>query len=144
MFALSEGFTYQCTVTKVGYIGKSGELTLENGVLTFAGTECPVPGHVTVALAQAAKDSLNHDLPAEWPDFRGNPNNNAVTDARIPITAEDGTLYWAAKLGDSYGNKAVSSPILVNGALVVYAANKLYRVDKDTGKVLASVEMISN
>ena len=144
VFALSEGYTYQCTVTMAGYVGQRGELTLENGVLTFAGTECPVPGHVTVALAQAAKDSLNHDLPAEWPDFRGNPNNNAVTDARIPITAEDGTLYWAAKLGDSYGNKAVSSPILVNGALVVYAANKLYRVDKDTGKVLASGEMISN
>ena len=98
-FALSEGFTYQCTVTKVGYIGKSGELTLENGVLTFAGTECPVPGHVTVALEQAAKDSLNHDLPAEWPDFRGDPSNNAVTDAPSPIYAKDGTLYWAVKLG---------------------------------------------
>ncbi len=144
VFALSEGYTYQCAVTKAGYVGQRGELTLENGALTFAGTEYPDPGHVTVALEQAAKDSLNHDLPAEWPDFRGNPNNNAVTDARIPITAEDGTLYWAAKLGDSYGNKAVSSPILVNGALVVYAGNTLYRVDKDTGKVLASGEMISN
>ena len=143
-FALSEGYTYQCAVTKAGYVGQSGELKLANGVLTFAGTKYPDPGHVTVTLEQAAKDGLNHDLTAEWPDFRGNPENNAVTDARIPISAEDGTLYWAAKLGDSYGNKAVSSPILVNGALVVYAANKLYRVDKDTGKVLASGEMLDN
>ena len=144
VFALSEGYTYRCAVTKAGSVGQSGELKLANGVLTFAGTEYPDPAHVTVTLEQAAKDSLNHDLPAEWPDFRGNSNNNAVTDAKIPISAEDGTLYWAAKLGDSYGTKAVSSPILVNGELVVYAGNKLYRVDKDTGKVLASGEMISN
>ena len=144
VFALSEGYTYRCAVTKAGSVGQSGELTLEDGVLIFDGKEYTDLAQISVKLEPAAKDSLTHDLEAEWPDFRGNSNNNAVTDARIPISAEDGTLYWAAKLGDSYGNKAVSSPILVNGELVVYAANMLYRVDKDTGKVLASGEMIDN
>ena len=140
-FALSEGFTYQCTVTKVGYIGKSGELALANGVLTFAGTECPVPGHVTVALEQAAKDSLSHNLKAEWPDFRGDPSNNAVTDAPSPIYAKDGTLYWAVKLGEGYSSGAVSNPILVNGELVVYAGDQIYRIDKDTGEKIKSGTM---
>ena len=57
-FALSEGFTYQCTVTKVGYVGQSGELALANGVLTFDEMEYPDLAHVSVKLEQAAKDSL--------------------------------------------------------------------------------------
>ena len=79
-FALSEGFTYQCTVTKVGYIGKSGELALANGVLTFDEMKYEDLVHIAVKLEQAAKDSLSHNLKAEWPDFRGDPSNNAVTD----------------------------------------------------------------
>ena len=140
-FALSEGFTYQCTVTKAGYVGQSGELKLEDGVLTFAGTEYPDPGHVTVTLEPAAKDSLTHDLEAEWPDFRGNSSNNAVTDAPSPIYATDGTLYWAVQLGEGYSSGAVSNPILVNGELVVYAKDKIYRIDKDTGATIKTGTM---
>ena len=140
-FALSEGFTYRCTVTMAGYVGRSGELKLANGVLTFDGKEYPDLAHVSVKLEPAAKDSLTHDLEAEWPDFRGNSSNNAVTDAPSPIHATDGTLYWAVQLGEGYSSGAVSNPILVNGELVVYAKDKIYRIDKDTGATIKTGTM---
>lgn len=140
-FALSEGFTYQCTVTKAGYVGQSGELKLINGVLTFDGKEYTDLEQISVELEPAAKDSLTHELKAEWPDFRGNSSNNAVTDAPSPIYATDGTLYWAVQLGEGYSSGAVSNPILVNGELVVYAKDKIYRIDKDTGATIKSGTM---
>ena len=140
-FALSDGFTYQCAVTEAGYVGQSGELTLEDGVLTFCGKTYTDLSRVSVALDAAKPDSLRHDLSAYWPNFRGNDQNNAVTNAAAPIRAEEGTLYWAAKIGEGYSSKAVSSPILVNGELVVYAGTTLLRVDKDTGEVLKTGEM---
>ena len=140
-FALSEGFTYQCTVTKAGYVGQSGELKLINGVLTFDGKEYTDLKQISVELEPAAKDSLTHELKAEWPDFRGNSSNNAVTDAPSPIYATDGTLYWAVQLGEGYSSGAVSNPILVNGELVVYAKDKIYRIDKDTGATIKTGTM---
>lgn len=140
-FALSEGFTYQCTVTKAGYVGQSGELKLINGVLTFDGKEYTDLEQISVELEPAAKDSLTHELKAEWPDFRGNSSNNAVTDAPSPIYATDGTLYWAVQLGEGYSSGAVSNPILVNGELVVYAKDKIYRIDKDTGATIKTGTM---
>lgn len=140
-FALSDGFTYQCAVTKTGYVGQSGELTLEDGVLTFRGKTYTDLSHAAVSLDKAKPDSLRHDLTAYWPNFRGNDQNNAVTTAATPIRAEEGTLYWSAQIGEGFSGKAVSSPILVNGELVVYAGTTILRVDKDTGEVLATGEM---
>ena len=140
-FALSEGFTYQCAITKAGYVGQSGALTLEDGVLTFCGTAQPDPDRVTITLEAAKPDGLTHDLEAKWPDFRGNSGNNAVTDAPAPIQAEEGTLYWAAQFGSGHSSNAVSNPILVNGELIVYAGNQIYRVDKDTGETIQSGTM---
>ena len=140
-FALSEGFTYQCAITKAGYVGQSGALTLADGVLTFCGTAQPDPDRVTIALETAKPDGLTHDLEAKWPDFRGNSGNNAVTDAPAPIQAEEGTLYWAVPFGSGHSSNAVSNPILVNGELIVYAGNQIYRVDKDTGETIQSGTM---
>lgn len=58
-------------------------------------------------------------------------------------------LYWAKKIGsfstgtdgNASGGSAVSSPILVNGALIVYAGSRLYRINKDTGETLQTGTM---
>ena len=50
-------------------------------------------------------------------------------------------LYWASHLGNGWDTGAVSSPILVDDCLVVYANNKIYRVSKATGEVETEGDM---
>ena len=151
-YPFSTGFTYNYLLTAPGYLGKSGTMTLEeqNGTLqlvldgTAQGT-----GNVSLTLDKAAEGKPLTELEAEWPDFRGNSSNNAVTTKKTPVSAEDGMLYWAKKIGlfstgtsgNASGGSAVSSPILVNGALIVYAGSTLYRINKDTGETLQTGTM---
>lgn len=151
-YPFSTGFTYNYLLTAPGYLGKSGTMTLEeqNGTLqlvldgTAQGT-----GNVSLTLDKAAEGKPLTELEAEWPDFRGNSSNNAVTTKKTPVSAEAGMLYWAKKIGsfstgtdgDASGGSAVSSPILVDGALIVYAGSRLYRINKDTGETLQTGTM---
>lgn len=151
-YPFSTGFTYNYLLTAPGYLGKSGTMTLEeqNGTLqlvldgTAQGT-----GSVSLMLDKAAGGKPLTEFETEWPDFRGNSDNNAVTAKKTPVSAEDGMLYWAKKIGsfstgtdgNASGGSAVSSPILVNGALIVYAGSRLYRINKDTGETLQTGTM---
>ena len=144
-FPLSEGFTYNCSFTKAGYVGKNGsmELTTENGQkrLTFGTDTYTNLSAVSVTLQKADANPSIVDFDAEWPNFRGTDSNNGITNAKTPISAADGMLYWASPLGKGWDNGAVSSPILVDDCLVVYAGSKIYRVSKATGKVEAEGNM---
>lgn len=144
-FPLSEGFTYNCSFTKAGYIGQNGnmELTTENGQkrLTFGTDTYTNLSAVSVTLQKADANPSIVDLGAEWPNFRGTDSNNGITNAKTPISAADGMLYWASPLGKGWDNGAVSSPILVDDCLVVYAGNHIYRVNKATGAIEASGDM---
>lgn len=145
-FPLSEGFTYNCSFTKAGYVGKNGsmELTTENGQkrLTFGTDTYTNLSAVSITLQTADENTkIVHDLAAEWANFRGTDSNNGITNAKTPISAADGMLYWASPLGKGWDNGAVSSPILVDDCLVVYAGSKIYRVSKATGKVEAEGNM---
>ena len=144
-FPLSEGFTYNCSFTKAGYIGQNGnmELTTENGQkrLTFGTDTYTNLSAVSVTLQKADANPSIVDFDTEWPNFRGTDSNNGITNAKTPISAADGMLYWASPLGKGWDNGAVSSPILVDDCLVVYAGSKIYRVSKATGKVEAEGNM---
>ena len=144
-FPLSEGFTYDCSFTKAGYIGQNGnmELTTENGQkrLTFGTDTYTNLSAVSVTLQKADANPSIVDFDAEWPNFRGTDSNNGITNAKTPISAADGMLYWASPLGKGWDNGAVSSPILVDDCLVVYAGNHIYRVNKATGAIEASGDM---
>ena len=150
VYSLNEGASYCYTLTCKGYAAQSGELTGgETALLTLELTEAP------------ENTKLRHDLSAEWADFRGTSytgttiggaagSNNAAVSLRTPINAEDGTLLWVSKLGEgteeggSMGGNALGSPILADGALIVYAGSTLYRVDPDTGATLASAPMAAS
>lgn len=156
-YALSEGFTYFCSLTKNGYVGQSGTMAISSDsgttVLTFGDRQFQNPGNVSITLQEAPENAaIDSGMDSEWADFRGTAysngvmtggknSNNCVTDVKTPIVAEDGTLYWAVKLGDGYSSDAVSSPILVDNCLIVYAGENLYRVDKDTGAILKTGTM---
>lgn len=154
-YLFCEGYSYCYALTAYGYISKSGTLcvtrneekalVVTDGEDTYAVTETPNGGGALTlrwTLTQAEKnDSLQKDLEAYWPNFRGEDSNNAVTDAMIPTTAESGTLYWANQLGDGFDSDAVGSPILVDGDLITYAGDTIYRVDTVTGEILQTGTM---
>ena len=153
-YQLCEGYSYIYTATEYGYVGKSGtlevtrndqnELVVKDGDAIYRVTESGAGGAVTIAwnLPQApVNSSINTGIWSPWPNFRDSNNNNAVTDYRVPTAAEDGTLYWANKLGSGYDADAVGSPIMVGGDLITYAGDNLFRIDTVTGEVLATGKM---
>lgn len=151
-YPFSTGFTYNYLLTAPGYLGKSGRMTLEekDGTLQLIlDGKAQGADSVSLTLEKAAEGKPLTKFEAEWPDFRGNSDNNAVTAAKTPIAAADGMLYWAKKIGsfstgidgNASGGSAVSSPILVDSALIVYAGNTLYRINKDTGETIQTGTM---
>lgn len=145
IFALSEGFTYYCSISLYGYAAQAGALQIVNEsgqtVLRFGEEEYTDPSAVPITLQKADANPNIVDFNAEWANFRGTDSNNGVTSAKTPISAADGMLYWAVKLGDGYSSDAVSSPILVDDCLIVYAGEHIYRVNKATGVVEATGQM---
>lgn len=154
-YLLCEGYSYAYTFTNYGYVGQSGTLRVtrdegNNLVVTDGDTSYPVTqdgengGIVTIswALSQAQPNgSLQTGLSAQWPNFRGNAQNNGVTDSPIPTTAQSGTLYWANQIGSGFDSDAVGSPILVNGELITYAGSTIYRIDTLTGQIKKTGQM---
>ena len=147
---LSEGFAYEYTLTCSGYVGQKGTLVVtrdEEGSLVLehnGQTLDASSGHVDLSMSLAlapANTTINPKIEAQWSDFRGSTTNNGVTDAKIPIAAENGTLYWANQLGEGIDADAVGSPIIVDGYLITYAGDTLYRVDPVTGAVVATGKM---
>lgn len=149
-YLLSEGYTYRYSLTCKGYVGKSGTLEVTRDhqdrlVIREGTTEYPVTSQglggsaeIRWSLDEApANTGLQTGLSAQWPSFRGNGSNNAVTDAPTPFAAAEGTLYWATKLGSGTDSDAVGSPILVDGDIITYASDQLYRLDTATGAVKA-------
>ena len=154
-FRLCEGYSYDYTLTEYGYAGKSGtirvtrdegdRLVVADGTESYPVTETEAGGGaLTMAWTldkAAVNTAIDAGLTSEWSGFRGNGDNNAVTDAPVPTAAEDGTLYWANQIGSGVDSDAVGSPIIVDGYLITYASDKLYRVDAVTGEVAATGTM---
>ena len=144
-FALSEGFTYYCSISLYGYAAQAGTLQIVNEsgqtVLRFGEEDYTNLSAVSVTLQKAAANPDIVDYAAEWANFRGTDSNNGITSAKTPVDALDGMLYWASHLGNGWDTGAVSSPILVDDCLVVYANNKIYRVSKATGEVETEGDM---
>ncbi len=149
-YQLCEGYSYTYTLTEYGYMGMSGTLSVTrdnqnalvivNGSDSYAVTETEDGGAAAVAwtLDKAAVNSaIDTTLNAQWPNFRGDSTNNGVTSVEIPTAAEDGTLYWANQIGSGIDADAVGSPILVDGDLITYAGDKIYRINTVNGEVKA-------
>jgi hypothetical protein len=153
-YQLCEGYSYDYALTQYGYVSKSGILTVTrndaNELIVLDGQNQYVVAEqgnggaviISWSLAKAtANSAIDTTIVSPWPNFRGGNSNNAVTDAPLAISADTGTLYWANKIGSGIDSDAVGSPILVDGAIITYASNKLYRVDTITGEILAEGTM---
>ena len=160
-YELFDSYTYQYLLTCPGYVGRngtiepahsaSGELVLKIDEDSVAVTNGAASAAMTLSAAQ--KNEKLQQLPAEWADFRGTSydksgtpggaagSNNTVVSIPTPVDADASTLYWSNALGSGYSGGATGCPLLVDGVLIVYAGDTLYRVDPVSGEMLASGKM---
>lgn len=131
-YGLETGKTYTYTAQAPGYVTTTGEISnvenLEEGIFRIT-----------------MEKAVSHpkDLDAQWPSFRGNDENMAITKAATPTGEENSELLWAAKLGSGWAN-APGSPILVDGCIYVQAGTGIYKMDRDTGAILAQGTMVES
>ena len=153
-FSLCEGYSYRYVLSCWGYAARTGELCVtrsESDELIVVDGENVHPvgesdggGALTLTwvLEKAAENAdIDPNITSEWSNFRGNDSGNAVTDAPIPTAADIGTLYWANQIGSGYDADAVGSPILVDGDIITYAGDTLYRIDTISGEIKATGKM---
>ena len=57
------------------------------------------------------------------------------------IEAEKSVLYWANQLGEGYSGSALGCPIMVDGDLIVFAREEIFKVDAISGEVLVKAAM---
>ena len=153
-FSLCEGYSYRYVLSKAGFIAHTGVLTVArddhdalvvtDGEDVYPVTENGDGGALSLyrTLDEAPdNERIDREMSAVWPNFRGNDENNAVTDAPIPYAAEDGALYWASQIGEGYDADAVGSPILVDGDIITYAGDTIYRIDTVSGTIKSTGKM---
>lgn len=129
-YTLMQGGEYTYHATLPGYCAQQGSLTASaDGVLELTLEKAPM------------NPSLPTSLPAQWANFRGNADNNGVTSAPTPTAETGAVLYWASRPGQAQSSEALSSPILVGGYLYAYAGDRIYKIDRFTGKTLAEGRM---
>lgn len=130
IFSLTPGVGYTYTITAYGYIGQKVDSYI-------APDE---DAAISAVLSKAPPDSLT-ELPAQWPSFRADMYNNGVIQAKTPIDSDDAVLYWATKIGEGYSADACGCPIIVDDCLYTYAGDKVYKVNKNTGEIIAEGKM---
>lgn len=125
LYSLIGGSEYSYFVTLNGYKGQSGTFIADDD-LTFV-------------LEKSDENSdIDADIPSQWPSFRGNDNNNGVTNSKTPRFADEAQLYWANKKGEGYDTAAIGSPIIVNDNLIFSSGKYIYKMNKYTGEVIGT------
>ncbi len=120
---------YFYTVTKTGYVGTSGTIPAEGG-------------EVTVTLKKAEPGTAVHTN-AYWKNFRGSDTNMAITDVLLPRNGDSAVCKWSKKLGSGW-SASPSAQIIVDNALIVMSGTTLYKLDLQTGDILATGEMAAS
>lgn len=134
LYQLVEDMQYRYTATCLGYVGR------ETAFLAGDGN-----GTLEIRLEKAPVRTDDGSVSSSWPYYRGSADANGVVDVKTPSDAGHAMLSWATKLGSGYSSSAVSCPILITedgyDYLVVYARNKIYKVDALSGVTVAEGTM---
>ena len=132
-YDLIQGYDYTYVATAYGYVMQQGTISPDQDQLDL-----------TITLQEAKKnETIREDISSDWNNFRGNDDNNAVTDTATPISSEDALLYWANKAGEALGSPVISSPILVDGYLVCTVDTCILKIDTVTGEVVQTGDMVT-
>ncbi len=132
-----------------------GELTPDsNGKIKM---KFDAPGEYIVTVsgfcddATMGEDSLPVVLPwckvsvvgSDWKNFRNSDVNMGITNAPTPIVKDKVNLKWKAKLGTGWA-ASPSIQIIVDDALVTIVGTTIYKLDLQTGEVLAKGTLVDS
>lgn len=81
--------------------------------------------------AALATDALP-EYGGDWIYFRGNPENNGVTEAKTPASPETAVLKWAQRYGTGW-SAAPTPPLILNDQLYIAMSKQVVVIDRDTG-----------
>ena len=130
-FTIPSDVAVYYTLTARGYVGQSGEITVsEDTDMTFEMDRIP--------------ESDLDQLESEWPSARPTADNNGVVNARTPRNAAEVELRWERQMGDYVSPTSGSTQVLINGKLCTMSGNKIYYLNKDSGEILQSADMVMN
>ncbi len=85
---------------------------------------------VSTALVQTTASDTS-DSEFAWSSFRGNNENNGVTNSKTPQNADDAQLYWATNVGEDW---LMGSPIIVGDYIYFCSGDELYKLNRFTGE----------
>ena len=88
--------------------------------------------------ADSEIDTYGNDT--EWWSFRNTESNNAVTERPTPTNDQEAWGKWAVRFGNDYAKESPTPPIIINNKLYVGSGDKIYEVNKETGKILRESE----
>ena len=123
--ALLGDYKYSYTVSKNGYISKTGTVPQKGG-------------KISVKLKKV-KGEQPQPVDSQWYNFRNSDTNMAITSVKTPTNAdaERVTAKWIKEFGSTYP----SVQIIVDDALIVMADKILYKLDLESGEVITQTEM---
>ena len=116
------------------YAVREGENTFHIHLESRDGT---VSEEYTLTVTGAAAESGLPRYEAQWKNFRNSDDNLAVTTAKTPRTAEETALRWRSSESLNDGWNYVSPLLMVDGDLFCTAGTTIYRIDSETGAVVA-------
>ena len=119
---LKGGIAYSYTASCYGFLTESGTFTAEPG------------GEINVKLTRS--DTRYPELENnEWWNYRNNEENNGVPSVSTPNNAKETSEKWSLQLGGSW-NESCTPPLILGGYLYTGAGKYIYKLDKETGKIL--------
>ena len=124
------GRKYNYVASLYGCVSKVGEFTAEDGQV--------IEVELDSSSAEPQKDVGN----VEWWNYRNSFENNGITESSTPDDPEKTTEKWAIMIGGDY-NSSCTPPIIAGGYVYTAVGKYIYRVDKDTGEILAVSEELA-
>ena len=127
--SLLQGQTYTWNVSRYGYISQRG---------TFTGGELP---KITADLEKqdASQPEITDN---DWINFRNSETNNGITGATTPTDADTTIQKWATRIGVGV-EASITPPLILGGYLYVASGQFIYKLDKNTGEILARSQQLA-
>lgn len=123
---LAAGNTYTWNVSCYGYKSCQGSFV--------AGEEHEITANLEEADARQPEIEDN-----DWINYRNSDTNNGITSAATPSDAEETIQKWTVKIGGDW-NSAVTPPLVLGGCLYAASGKFIYKLDRNTGEILAVSE----
>lgn len=127
--SLIKGQEYTWNVSCYGYISQRN---------TFKAGE---QAEITVELKK--QDATQPEITDnDWINFRNSESNNGITGTSTPTDASSTVQKWAMRIG--VGQEAsVTPPLILGGYLYVASGQFIYKLDKNTGDIVATSEPLN-